>query len=96
MSRMPELAERVDAFVSEHIGVLRESRAFFALPRIDVEVRSINHGYITKQEGNGLKDERATMKMASEVKSYFIFELSDFDYPGIHVHIASNSHSGGL
>jgi len=38
MSRMPELAERVDAFVSEHIGVLRESRAFFALPRIDVEV----------------------------------------------------------
>ena len=39
MSRMPELAERVDAFVSEHIDVLRESRAFFALPRIDVEVR---------------------------------------------------------
>ena len=35
----PELAERVDAFVSEHMGVLRESRAFFALPRIDVEGR---------------------------------------------------------
>ena len=48
MSRMPELAERVDAFVSEHIGVLRESRAFFALPRIDVEVRAIrvSHKYI--------------------------------------------------
>ena len=41
MSRMPELAERVDAFVSEHIDILRESRAFFALPRIDVEVRNV-------------------------------------------------------
>ena len=37
MNCHPELAERVDAFVSEHIAVLRESRAFFALPRIDVE-----------------------------------------------------------
>ena len=36
------------------------------------------------------------MKMASEVKSDFIFELSDFDYPGNHVHIASNSHFGDL
>ena len=34
------------------------------------------------------------MKMAPEVKSDFTFELSDFDYPGNHVHIASNSHFG--
>ena len=39
MSRMPDLADRVDDFVSEHIDVIRESRAFFALPRIDVEVK---------------------------------------------------------
>ena len=24
------------------------------------------------------------------------FEISNLDYPGIHVHIASNSHSGDL
>ena len=49
-----------------------------------------------KQEGNGPKDERATMKMDSEVKSDIRFEISNHDYPGIRVHIASNSHFGIL
>ena len=46
----------------------------------------------TKQEGNGPWDSRATMVMAPEVKFDFGIELSDLDYPDIHVHIASNEH----
>ena len=34
----------------------------------------------TKQEGNGPKDERATMIMASEVSSDLRIELSDLNY----------------
>ena len=30
--------------------------------------------------------------MASEVKFDLRFELSNLDYPGIHVHVASNIH----
>ena len=30
--------------------------------------------------------------LTSEVKSDLIFELSNLDYPGIHVHVASNCH----
>ena len=30
--------------------------------------------------------------MTSEVKFDLIFEISNLDYPGIHVHVASNSH----
>ena len=29
-------------------------------------------------------------------KSNFIFEISNLNYPGIYVHVASNSHLGGL
>ena len=36
------------------------------------------------------------MVMAPEVKFDFGIELSDLDYPDIHVHIASNEHFGGL
>ena len=52
----------------------------------------------TKQEGNGPWDSRATMVMAPEVKFDFGIELSDLDYPDIHVLIASNEHLnfGGL
>ena len=53
---------------------------------------------VRQQEGNGPWDSRATMVMASEVKFDFGIELSDLDYPDIHVHIASNEHLnfGGL
>ena len=34
--------------------------------------------------------------MASEVKYDFMFEISSFDNPGIHVYVASNSLFGGL
>ena len=34
--------------------------------------------------------------MTSEVKADLRIELSDLNYPGIHVHVASNSHVGGL
>ena len=30
--------------------------------------------------------------MTSEVKLDLRFEISNLDYPGIHVHVASNSH----
>ena len=33
-----------------------------------------------------------TLAVTSDLK----IELSDLNYPGIHVHIASNSHFGGL
>ena len=34
--------------------------------------------------------------IASEVKFDFRFEISNLIYPSIHVHVASNSHFGGL
>ena len=51
-----------------------------------------------EQEGNGPWDSRATMVMAPEVQFDFEIELSDLDYPDIHVHVASNQHLnfGGL
>ena len=57
-----------------------------------------HHPSINEQEGNGPWDSRATMVMAPEVKFDFGIELSDLDYPDIHVHIASNEHLnfGGL
>ena len=36
------------------------------------------------------------LQMASKVKAYLKIELSDLNYPGIHVHIASGGHFGGL
>ena len=44
-----------------------------------------------KQEGNGPKDERATMVLASKVKLDLRFELCNLNYRHIHVHIACNS-----
>ena len=49
-----------------------------------------------EQEGNGPKDERAAMEMASKVKFDFRFEICDLKYPEIDVHIESNSHIHGL
>ena len=54
------------------------------------------HTAIAQQEGNGPKDERASMEMASKVKFDFRFEICDLNYPNIHVHIESNSHFHGL
>ena len=34
--------------------------------------------------------------IASEVKFNLGFEISNLNYPGIHVHVAPNSHFGGL
>ena len=39
---------------------------------------------INEQEGNGPKDEQATMVMASEVKFDLGSELCDLKYPDIH------------
>ena len=50
----------------------------------------------SKQEGNGPLDERATMAIILEVIFGLRFEISNLNYPGIHVHVASNSHFGGL
>ena len=36
------------------------------------------------------------LQTASEVKFELGFEISNLDYPGIHMHITSNSHLGGL
>ena len=49
-----------------------------------------------KQEGNGPKDERARMALASKVKLDLRFELCDLNYPHIHVHIACNSQCHAL
>ena len=49
-----------------------------------------------KLEGNGPKDERATVVEASVANFNFIFEISNLNYLGIYVHVASNSHLGGL
>ena len=64
---------------------------------------------ILKQEGNGPIDFGrqepwkikvqmlvASTSLALAVTSDLKIELSDLKYPGIHVHIASNSHFGGL
>ena len=46
-----------------------------------------------KLEGNGPKDSRALdigKKMISDSKYGFIFDISSFNYPDIHVHLVSN------
>ena len=53
------------------------------------------HG-IDQQEGNGPIDERASMEKASRVKYNPRFEISDLNYPEIHVHIDYISYFGGL
>ena len=47
-----------------------------------------------KQEGNGPIDERETMLVVSESISDFIFKISNYNNPGINVHVASYRHSG--
>ena len=49
-----------------------------------------------KLEGNGPKDERATVLEASVANFNLIVEISNLDYPGSDVHVASNSYLGGL
>ena len=49
-----------------------------------------------KREGNGHIDERATVGEASVANHNFIFEISNLNYPGIYVHVASNSLLGGI
>ena len=49
-----------------------------------------------KLEGNGPIDERATVVEVSVANFNFIFEISNLNYPGNYVHVASNSHLGGL
>ena len=49
-----------------------------------------------KLKGNGPKDERATVVEVSVANLNFIFEISNLNYPGIYVHVASNSLLGGL
>ena len=36
------------------------------------------------------------LKMTSEVNADLRIELSDLNYPGTHVHVASGGHCGGL
>ena len=50
----------------------------------------------TEQEDNGPLDERETMLVVSETISDFIFKISNLNYPGVNVHVASNRHFGGL
>ena len=45
--------------------------------------------------GKGLRDHCALQK-TSEVRNSLRIELSDLEYPDIHVHIASNGHFGSL
>ena len=47
-------------------------------------------------EDNGPIDERATVVEVSVANLNFISEISNLNYPGIYVHVASNSHLGGL
>ena len=56
--------------------------------------RSGGVGY--KLEGNGPIDERATVVEVSVANFNLVFEISNLNYPGIYVHVASNSHLGGL
>ena len=49
-----------------------------------------------KLGGNGPTDEPATVTEVSVANFNFTFEISNLNYPGIHVHVASNSHLGGL
>ena len=46
--------------------------------------------------GNGPIDERATVVEFSLANFNIILDTSNLNYPGIHVHVASNSHLGGL
>ena len=47
-------------------------------------------------EGNGLIDEQANVAEVSVANSNFIFEISNLNYLGTYVHVASNSLIGGL
>ena len=47
-------------------------------------------------EGNGPIDKRATVVEVSVANFNFIFEISNLNYPGIYVQVASNSHLRGL
>ena len=51
-------------------------------------------------KGNGPTDEHAVMIVVLEANFDLKFGLSiemwNLNYPGIHVHVASNSHFGGL
>ena len=58
--------------------------------RAQISLRSL------ELEGNGPTDERATVLEASVANFNFIFEISNLDYPGIDVHVASNRYLGGL
>ena len=58
---------------------------------------------LSQQEGNGPIDfgqqglwKIVQILVASKAQFDLRFETSNLDYPGIHVHIASNSHFGGL
>ena len=64
-------------------------------------------GQFIEQEGNGpidfgrqgpwkIKVQILVASTSLAVTSDLKIELSDLNYPGIHVHIASNSHFGGL
>ena len=64
---------------------------FRRLWKVDISDRSWS-----EQEGNGPLNERATMAMIFEVIFGLRFEISNLNYPGIHVHVVSNSHFGGL
>ena len=47
-----------------------------------------------KQEGNGPKDERAILMMASGIW-YRLQIMPTLNYPDIHLHVAYNSNFGG-
>ena len=53
-------------------------------------------GQSRQQEGNGPLDERETMLVVSETISDFIFKISNLNYPGVNVHVASYRYFGGL
>ena len=63
---------------------------------VDTSANACGNRDINQLEGNGPKDERATVVEASVANFNFIFEISNLKYPGIYVHVASNSLLGGL
>ena len=50
---------------------------------------------ISESHFHGLRGSSG-LQMTSEVKAYLRIELSDLNYPGIHMHVASVGHIGGL
>ena len=48
-------------------------------------------GNYSKLEGNGPIHERATLIEVSVANLNFIFEISNLNYTGIYVHVASNN-----